>query len=246
MEQIINMDKEIKMKKISIIIVALLAVTGSLKAESVTQTNTFSGTPNYTSYLTFNKFDTLGGTRTLTGVNVSISLLTTAQGRVGVDNDGGSPASGTVTMGTSLNVIKHTGSSNPLIMDENGDGLSPIYATTSKSMSLAADDGDTTTYSTAGGDYDIMNVLATQSSSSIVIGSDYWVKYTGTGTFVFDATSAQSTDFSSFGGAQVQMDPMSSLGTVVVRYDFIPEPATASMMALVSGIGFLIRRRFLA
>lgn len=232
------------MKKTSIIIVSLLVVAGSLKAESIIQTNAFSGTPNYTSQLTFNKFDTLGGTRTLKGVSVSIFLLTEAQGRVGVDNDGASPAFGTVTMGTSLNVIKHTGANNPLILDENGDGLATIYSTTSKSMSLTADDGDTTTFSTVGGDYDIMNVLTTQSSSSIVIGSDYWGKYTGTSTFVFDAIAAQSTDFSSFGGAQVQMDPMSSRGNVVVRYDFIPEPATASMMALVAGIGFLIRRFF--
>lgn len=234
------------MKKTSIIVAALLVAAGSLQASSITQTNTFSGTPNYTSYLTFNKFDTMGGVRTLTGVTVSIFLLTEAQGRVGVDNDGASSASGTVTMGTSLNVIKHTGSSNPLILDENDEGLSTIYSTTSKSMSLSADDGDTTTYSTAGLDYDIMNVLESQSSSSIVIGSSYWAKYIGTGTFVFDATVAQSTDFSSFGGSQVQMDPMSARGNVVVRYDFIPEPATASMMALVAGIGFLIRRRFIA
>jgi len=236
------------MKKNLLIIAALLLVAGMVQADTITQTNTFTGTPNYTSYLAFNQFNTLGGIRTLTGVNVSIFLLTEAQGRVGVDNDGASPASGTVTMGTSLNVIKHTGTNNPLILDENGETLSAIYSTTSKDMSLTADDGDGATYSTVGTDYDVMNVAESQSSTSIIIGSDYWAKYIGADTFVFDATVAQSTDFSSFGGSQVQMDPMSARGNVVVSYDYtvIPEPATAPLMALVALVGFWIRRRFMA
>jgi hypothetical protein len=236
------------MKKNLLIIVALLVVAGSLQAESITQTNTFSGTPNYTSLLTFNKFNTMGGIRTLTGVNVSIFLLTEAQGSVGVDNDGASPASGTNTMGTTLNVVKHIGSDNPLILDENDNGFSTIYSTTSKDMSLAADDGDAGTYSTSGLDYDVMNIIESQSSSSMAIGSAYWGKYqaNGSATFVFDATVFQFTDLSSFGGAQVLINPMYARGNVVVTYNYIPEPATASMMALVALVGFWIRRRFMA
>ena len=236
------------MKKITLVVVVLLIATGSLQAITITQTNTFSGTPNYTSLLTFNKFDTHGGAWTLTGVNVSIFLLTEAQGSVGVDNDGASPASGTNTMGTTLNVVKHTGSNNPLILDENDNGFSTIYSTTSKSMSLAADDGDGAAYSTSGTDYDVMNIIESQSSSSMAIGSAYWGKYqaNGAATFVFDATVSQFTDLSSFGGSQVLINPMAARGNVVVTYDFIPEPATASLMALVAAVGFLTRRRFIA
>jgi len=236
------------MKKNLLIIAALFLVAGTLQADTITQTNTFSGTPNYTSLLTFNKFNTMGGIRTLTGINISIFLLTEAQGSVGVDNDGASTASGTTTMGTSLFVIKHTGADNPNILDENGDGLSTIYSTTSKSMSLAADDGDGAEYSVSGLDYDVMNIIESQSSSSIAIGSDYWSKYqvNGSATFVFDATVSQFTDLTSFGGAQVLINPMAARGNVVVTYNFIPEPATASMMTLVALVGFWIRRRFMA
>ena len=235
------------MKKTALRITALLLAAGSLQADTITQTNTFNGTPNYTSALTFNKFDTDGGRLTLTGVNVSIFLLTEAQGRVGVDNDGASPASGTVRMGTQLVVTKHTGSSNPTIMDENGDGLPTISATTSKSMSLATDDGDAGTYSTSGADYDVMNVAESQNSSAIVIDSAYWSKYqaNGVATFVFDATVSQFTDFSSFGGSQVQIDPMAARGNVVVTYNFIPEPATASMSVMVLLAAVWVRRRFI-
>ncbi len=235
------------MKKTSLKIAVLLLIAGSTQAVTITQTRTFGGTPNYTSNLVFNKFDTHGGAWTLTGVNVSIFLLTEAQGGVGVDNDGASGASGTVTMGTKLTVAKHVGTSNPSILDENGDGLSAIYSTTSKSMSLTGDDGDTTTFSTSGTDYDVMNIVETSNTSSIIIGEAFWSKYqtNGLATFVFDAMVDQSTDFSSFGGSQTLINPMAARGNVVVTYNFIPEPASASMAILVLIAGFWVRRRFI-
>jgi|GEM_PF-1698887 len=235
------------MKKTLLKIAALLLVAGSLQAATITQTMTFSGTPNYTSNLVFSKFDTMNGTRTLTGVNVSIYLLTEAQGSVGIDNDGATGASGTVTMGTQLVVTKHTGVNNPNILDENGDGLSTILATTSKTMTLTGDDGDTSTFSTSGTDYSVMNVTATSNTSSIVIGSDYWSKYqvNGAGTFVFDATVSQSMDITAFGGSQQLINPMAARGNVVVTYDYIPEPATASLSIVVLLAAVWVRRRFI-
>lgn len=231
------------MKKTALKMVAVLLAAGSIQADTITQTNTFSGTPNYTSALTFNKFDTDGGRLTLTGVNVSIFLLTEAQGGVGVDNDGATAASGTVTMGTKLTVAMRTG--GPRLLNEDAEGLPVLYATTSKSMSLTGDDGDTTTFSTNGTDYDVMNIAETQRSSSIVIGESYWARYIGTGTYSFDALVDQSTDFSSFGGSQTLINPMAAQGNVVVTYNFIPEPASASMAILVLIAGFWVRRRFI-
>lgn len=231
------------MKKTILKIAALLLAAGSLQAATMTQTQTFGGTPNYTSNLVFNKFDTHGGAWTLTGVNVSIFLLTEAQGSVGIDNDGASSASGTVTMGTQLSVT----SLKPMLYDASDIALSSIAATTSKTMSLTGDDGDAGTFSTSGTDYDVMNVAATSNTTSIIVGSDYWSKYTtnGTGTFVFDATVAQSMDISAFGGSQQLINPMAARGNVVVTYNFIPEPASASMAILVLIAGFWIRRRFI-
>jgi hypothetical protein len=92
-----------------------------------------------------------------------------------------------------------------------------------------------------------MNVLETQSSTSIIIDSAFWAKYqtNGVSTFIFDATVVQSTDFSSFGGATTLISPMYARGNVVVTYDYIPEPATASMSILVIVAAVWIRRRFI-
>ncbi len=231
------------MKKNWITIAALLLSAGSLRAATITQTNTFGGTPNYSNALTFAKFDTHDGSWTLTGIDVSIFLLTEAQGGVGVDNDGATAASGTVTMGTKLTLAMRTG--GPRLLNEDAEGFPILYATTSKSMSLTGDDGDTTTFSTNGTDYDVMNIVETQRSSSLVIGDSYWSRYVGTGTYSFDALVDQSTDFSSFGGSQTLINPMAAQGYVVVTYNFIPEPASASLATLVLIVGFWIRRRFI-
>ena len=231
------------MKKKIITIATLLLFAGSLRAATITQTNTFSGTPNYSNALTFAKFDTRGGDFTLTGITVSMLLVTEAQGGVGVDNDGATSASGTVTMGTKLNLAMRTG--GPRLLDGDAEGLPTLFATTSKSMFLTGDDGDTTTFSTSGSDYDSMTITETQSSTSIVIGDAYWSKYIGIGSYAFDALVEQSTDFSSFGGAQTLINPMAAHGNVVVTYNFIPEPATASMSILVILAAVWIRRRFI-
>jgi hypothetical protein len=231
------------MKKTSLKIAALLLVAGSTQAISITQTNTFSGTPNYSNALTFTKFDTQGGNLTLTGIRVSVFLLTEAQGGVGIDNDGATAASGTVTMGTKLNLAMRTG--GPRLLNEDAEGLQTLFAITSKSMSLTGDDGDSTVFSTSGTDYDVMNIAETQSSNYIDIGESYWSRYVGTGNYSFDALVEQSTDFSSFGGSQTLINPMSARGNVVVTYNFIPEPASASMAILVLIAGFWVRRRFI-
>lgn len=221
------------MKKVSLIIVALLVATGSLHADRITQTNTFSGTPNYSKALWFNQFDTLGGIRTLTNVTVSVFLLTDAQGSIGVDNDGALSASGEVTMGNKLTLT---------VALAYGVGLSPLYATTAAAFSLAADDGDGATYSTIGSDYGFMGVTATQTNSSAIIGSGYWGAYQGSGAFLFDAYIDQIANYAVLGGVQALIDPMHSSGRVVVTYDYIPEPASAMLVFFGAGVGVVIHR----
>lgn len=235
------------MKKTVLKIIAALLAAGSVQADTITQTNTFSGTPNYTSTLTFNKFDTDGGRLTLTGVNVSIFLLTEAQGSVGIDNDGASAASGTVTMGSKLTVTTANPDVGPTLLSSTYKTLSPISATTSKTMSLSADDGDGVTYSTSGSDYDIMNIVESQKSGSLIIGNAFWSEYTANGseTFDFIATVDQSMNLTAFGGSQQLINPMAARGNVVVTYNFIPEPATASMSVMVLLAAVWVRRRFI-
>lgn len=221
------------MKKTSLIIVALLVAAGSLQAARITQTNTFAGTPNYSSALLFNKFDTLGGVRTLTNVTVSVFLLTDAQGGIGVDNDGALPASGTVTMGSKLTLSAAAA---------YGVALDPLSATTSAAFSLAADDGDGHAYSTSGPDYGSMNVTENQTNSFTIIGSTYWVNYQGAGSFLFDVTIDQIATYAVLGGVQALIDPMHSRGSVVVTYDYIPEPASAMLVFFGAGVGVVIHR----
>jgi hypothetical protein len=224
---------------------AVLAATSYLDAAVITQTKTFGGTPNYSGQLTFDKFDTMGGIRTLTGVTVFQYLMTEAVGGVGVDNDGANPASGTVTMGTKLTVSRVN--PNPFIRDDEGeDTLIPIMAVTSKHMTLSGDDGDGLVFSTVGSDYDEMLIQESVNTGIIVIGEDYWSRYfaDGGGTFQFNYAVDQFTDFSSFGGAQTLINPMAANGYVQVTYEYIPEPGSVSLITLVVGIAAWIRRRF--
>ena len=88
------------MKKGLLFIVAIATVlAGSLQADTIVQTNVFSGTPSYNRTLTFNKFDDNGGYWTLDSVNVYVYLTTLPGASLQIDNDSETIASGTVSLG---------------------------------------------------------------------------------------------------------------------------------------------------
>ena len=116
-------------------------------------------------------------------------------------------------------------------------------ASTTVSLSVAEDDGDTTTYSTVGLDSASYEGGTVSNSANRSVTSGVFSDYTGLGTFTIDFTSNQINSSDSFSGIQTQIDPVASNGFITVEYTYeaVPEPTSA----LLGGIGCLalLRRR---
>ena len=195
-----------------------------------TQTAAFSGTPTYSGFKTFNQFDSSLGT--LTAITITTGV-TSVGGRYSIDNDSPTPGAGTVTLGANVTI-----SSN----DVRQAGVSS-EASTTVSLSVAEDDGDTTTYSTVGLDSANYDGGTVSNSANRSVTSGVFSDYTGLGTFTIDFTSNQINTSESFSGIQTQIDPVASNGFITIEYTYeaVPEPTSA----LLGGIGCLalLRRR---
>jgi len=229
------------MKKI-IGTLVLLAFSGSLQANTLVQTNTFSGQPNYSSILTFDQFDDNSGTYTLNSILISVELNTLAGANLGIDNDGAESAAGQVEFGSSGSIVGATVALNKNSTSTFSGALSSL---TSKAMNLEGDDGDTTTYSTEGNDFDSLTTTATSESDSAYIWSAVFDGYTGTGTYDITYGVSQFMNMGSFSGSQFQGDPVGAGGQIVITYDYtVPEPTSASLMLVLFAAAAWIRRRF--
>jgi hypothetical protein len=229
-------------RKFILFATAAVLAAGSLHAAVITQTKTFGGQPNYSSILTFNKFNDLGGIYTLNSILIEVTLNTAAGASLGIDNDGQQAASGTVEFGSNGGI---TGSSVNLTKTDGYSFYASLVATSSKLMSLTSDDGDGTEYSTGGLDYDALVTESSTESASANIASLVFGQYTGTGTYTITYGVNQYMNMAAFSGVQFQGNPVTADGQIKVTYDYaVPEPATASMIGLVGVLGFLIRRHF--
>ena len=232
--------------KYFVLAASLTSLIPAVKAATITQTKTFTGTPTYSSSLTFDQFDNVGGWRILNSVELVASTQTQG-GALRLDNDSPTPASGTVTFGSQTLL-----SSNNVVMRNSGGDIfqtNSLHATGSSSLNLGADDGDievggTPNYSQVGVDYDFYNGGTTNSSASGFVSSSYFADYIGTGTFAVNVDATQLADYSSFSGVQAQIDPLTSNGELTIIYTFtaIPEPAAFAILGF-SAIPLLRRRR---
>jgi hypothetical protein len=237
------LNTEVKMKRKCILFVtAAVLAAGSLHAAVITQTKTFGGQPNYSSILTFNQFNDMGGIYTLNSILIEVTLNTAAGASLGIDNDGQQAAAGTVEFGSNGGI---TASSVTLLKTDFSTFYAALVATSSKPMSLTGDNGDGSTYSTEGADYDSLVTEASSMNASANISGLVFGQYTGTGTYTITYGVNQYINMAAFGGAQFQGNPVTTDGQIKVTYDYaVPEPATASMIGLVGVLGFLIRRHF--
>lgn len=230
------------MKKTTIAITALLLIAGALQADTITQTNSFSGTPSYDRTLTFNEFNNYNGAYTLNSITVWIYFDTLAGATLQIDNEDETASSGIVYLGA-----QGTLSSTDVRLWATGEWDASVSALSSKTMTLTKDDGDDPlSVQTTGTDYDILTTAFISDSESGNIDSYVFADYIGTGTYTLDFSSLQYVNYSSLGGVSYGGTPVSTTGSVVVEYNYtIPEPTTASMMALVGLIAFFIRRHFM-
>jgi hypothetical protein len=242
------------MKKTSLIIAALIALTGAAQAETTTEVQTqivAQHKPNQNTALTFNTFNTADTAfqtgRTLTAITISCSLEWWG-GYFAVDNDSDSASSGTLSL---------TGGASLSSLDVRG---MPTAATTvSHSMSaifnLTANNGDAgNEFNTDAAGLDYARIDGpTYANREIVSGSgdvaanrrsDY--VSSGVGTFVITYASSQSQNWSGLGGPSTSSTAMDALGAVTITYTYdynaVPEPTSAALLAMGCAV-ICMRRR---
>ncbi|MFA7368870.1 MAG: choice-of-anchor E domain-containing protein [Kiritimatiellales bacterium] len=238
------------MKKTALRIAALLLAAGSLQADTIVQTHEIvthgPGNSDNKSVDTwsFDEFNTLGGALTLNSVQIIFSTQAW-DGYIGTDNDGANGASGTV----SFNLYNALTSGKTLVNSSGSEAWANQYIRRATTFNLAADDLDGAGYQEGGTDWDSFSGPtegnADTASANIFIHDALKSFYQGTGTFNMSATSYQQLNAIIGGYSEVQASSQLAKGSVTIIYDYIPEPATASMSILVLIAGFWIRRRFI-
>jgi len=218
--------------------VMVLLVGSVAMGDPIIQTEPFSGIPSLTETLTFDQFDNVGGTLTLQSVEV-IFQLEISGGQLVLDNDGLEAASGSYEFGAKGNIASTDVS---LVNGSFQPVTSELGALHDANFSLTANVGD------GSGDYDPNSPDGLKydggtedDSDSGFISPLVFVDYIGTGTYDIDAVVTQWQEFGGVSGIEWAVNPVSASGSVTVIYNYIPEPAALSLLAL-GGLA-LIRRR---
>ena len=220
------------------VLVAVALAAGPAIGATITQVETFSGTPDLTRTLTFDEFDDLGGTLTLTSIQVSVSLSAIG-GQLILDNDGESSASGSFDFGAKGDIS----STDVSLLDA---GLLPVtsevQAGHNQAFSLDPNTGDGPSDfdPTAPDGLQYNGGTETDSDSGLISGTVF-NQYIGTGTYDIDVDVTQWQDFGGVSGIEWAVTPVSASGEVTVIYNYIPEPATLGLLSL--GALALLRRR---
>lgn len=230
-------------KKILLIFAAALFVYGTavpVFAATIPQTKSFGpNTPNMIKTLTFNQFDDNGGAYTLNSIQILFSL-TSSGGQLILDNDSTEPASGTFAFGAKGNIssadvgLLKTGLIVPVVAQ--------LDATHSSAFSLSGDPSPVPNdYNPAPTDGMLYTGGTESDSDSGFIASLLFPGYTGTGTYDIDVTVLQWSDFGSIGGIEYAVTPVTASGEVTVIYNYVPEPATISLLT-VGALAFIKRK----
>ncbi len=233
------------MKKLLTVTLALLAAA-SLQADTVEYTDSIVMNSSQDAVISLSEFDVALGT--LTGVY--IEYWTTLSGALfQMDNDSALAQTGTAK----LRHIGLTFSSDKSNTDTGGGSAvdsTDLRISQEQLFSLTATTGDNTTIfnDTGLGDFASWAPGTLTSLGSGDIHSFFINDYEGTGTYDVTA-NAEINTFVEFSGndGRIAIDTPSGAfsGKVIYTYTPIPEPATASMMALAGLMALLARRHFI-
>jgi len=237
------------MKKLALAITGLLIAAGTLQAATVTYTNSVTMNNDQNTTINLSQFDPSLGTLTAVYVKYVVSI---SGANVQMDNDSNLAQNGTARVQNLVNSFSSTASLLDPSFQMAVTGID-LQLNINQLFALAATSGDTVGQfnNTGNSDYASWTPGTVQAFGDGLINSLVFSQYTGLGTYGVSVNSTFSTT-ATFDGSSGYFQGNSPTGAFSgeVTYTYtpapIPEPATASMLALVAAIGFLIRRRFIA
>ena len=223
------------MKTFALTLAVCLSLVGISSAATVTQTERFSGTPDFDEDLTFDSFDTSLGF--LNSVFVEVEVLVTA-GEFLVDND--SPTVGTVDIDFGIDAQLISGGEVivPAVKAVAGDSAHLI---------LAPDDGDGPPIDGSPADGATLSMVGlTDSDFATITGGIALASYLDVNAgpdYVINVDTSQFFAVSGASGIDGGFRSADAIGEVTVIYDYtVPEPTTMGLLA-VGGLAALRRRR---
>lgn len=216
---------------------------------TITQTDTFSGTPSFVRTMTFDLFDPcaerqcgeLGSNEWAVLDSVEITLwMAIHDGYHHVDNDGEGIAWPTVKFGAGAGVLSTDVSVFPAV------NLDVLNEKTFGDPCLAIDNGDGAVFDPCGPDgATFYGDPCVADSISELMAALAIPSFIGLGTFDVDVDADASLDLQQggSGGVSGQYAPVNVDGFVEIVYTYhcVPEPATVGLLCL--GAGALLRRR---
>ncbi len=206
---------------------AMILTAAQANADIETQTIPFSHVEGETGFpfFTIDLFDTQGGTRTLTGVNLSLDATSTLE--VFTENLGGQPIN---NWGFDFGVFPHfellSAKKAAFFFDQ------AFYPTVN--LNLAAADG----VEGSGPDYAHIPARSIDLDDSIDVGAFEIINFIGAGTT--DAFIGLPFFFPFPPGSTDTSWNRSETGALTITYDYVPEP---SAIALLGGGALLALRR---
>jgi hypothetical protein len=233
------------MKKITLIISALLAATSTLQAAVISYTNSVVMNNDQAAVINLNKFDTTLGTLTAVYVRYVVSI---SSANIQMDNDSTFSQNGTARVQNIANSFSSQLSTLSTADTTLATGNFTINA--SQAFNLGATSGDAIGQFNVTGYSDYANWTpgTLQAIGASDIATDRIHLYTGSGTYAVSINSTFTTTatFDGSDGYFMGNTPSGAFaGEVTYTYSPIPEPASATMAILVLIAGFWVRRRFI-
>lgn len=223
---------------LSLALGVILVLSFATMANASTEVWSWSASPgqtiiDWTATASLQQFDTQGGTRTLTGVQIDMSSVITLE--AGIEN----LTNQTASMSYNLDVATAVKRSGTVLTDKH-------FVKNEAPITRSARDGNIDWAGPAGHRWTYTPVVLV--ADAYVAPSSEWASYTGMGFIDFDvsAVTASWTPRSNVGSmAAYFVADVPTTVAVTYTYEMIPEPA--SILALGTGvfslIGFALKRR---